>query len=149
MSNRNSSLDTLVELAREHRDGAAKLLGELRSSHQRSHQQLDSLLHYRDEYRRQFEAAMANGISMAALQNYQRFMRSLDQAIDHQHQQVTRSEGRVEKGVTDWQRQQQRVNAYDVLATRRLEEERLASNRREQRQTDEFASRASAAMGGF
>ena len=82
------------------------------------------------------------GMSIATLQNYQRFIASLEHAIEQQRGAVNQSERRIEHGNDDWRTRQKRLNSYDVLAVRRREAAQKAEARREQRQTDEFASRA-------
>lgn len=144
-----SSLETLIELAEGDRDSAAKLLGQLRNAHQQNHSQLEMLVEYRNDYRTRLEAAMQKGLTMAALQNYQRFLASLDRAISHQRGQLDNSQGRVQRGVSNWQQQQKRVNSYDVLLHRRRQEAEQRKSRLEQRQNDEFASRTRSALGGF
>ncbi|WP_299261701.1 flagellar export protein FliJ [uncultured Kushneria sp.] len=148
MSN-HSSLEMLIELAEGDRDAAAKLLGQLRSAHQQSHTQLEMLSDYRNDYLRRFEQAMQRGLTMASIQNYQRFLSSLDRAIEHQRQQVDQQQGRITRGMTNWQQQQKRVNSYDVLISRRRQEAEHRMNKLEQRQSDEYASRATSALGGF
>lgn len=144
-----SSLETLIELAEGDRDSAARLLGQLRNTHQQNRSQLEMLIEYRNDYRARLDSAMQNGLTMASLQNYQRFLASLDRAIEHQRGQLDNSQGRVQRGVTQWQKQQQKVNSYDVLLHRRRQEAEQRVNRLEQRQNDEFASRARSALGGL
>ncbi|MFC0267305.1 flagellar export protein FliJ [Kushneria aurantia] len=144
-----SSLETLIELAEGDRDSAAKLLGELRSARQKENSQLELLLQYREDYRSRFEAAMQRGITIAAMQNYQRFLASLDNAIKHQRNQLNHSDGRVQRGEDNWRQQQKKVNSYDALRSRRHQEANKRARRLEQQQNDEFASRASSALDGL
>ncbi len=144
-----SSLDMLIDLATDNRDDAAVALGQLRTAHHRSEAQLEALIAYRAEYQRSFDEAMTLGMSIASLHNYQRFIASLENAIDHQRQALSSSQNRVEGGKSNWQSQQRRLQSYDVLAVRRREAADKVEARREQNQSDEYASRAVSALGGF
>ena len=139
---KTSALDTLINLATDDRDAAAVALGRLRQDHQQTEQKLEALLGYHAEYQRRLDEAMSMGMSIATLQNYQRFIASLEHAIEQQRGAVNQSERRIEHGHDDWRTRQKRLNSYDVLAVRRREAAQKAEARREQRQTDEFASRA-------
>ncbi|GAB3671518.1 flagellar export protein FliJ [Salinisphaera aquimarina] len=140
----SKALDTLLELATDQRDAAAVALGKLNNAHQHSKQQLDALVTYREEYRRQLEASMAEGLSVASLDNYRRFLASLDAAIAHQCQSLDHSEQRVAGGKTQWQARQRRLQSYDVLATRRRDSAARAEAKSEQQTNDEYASRLGA-----
>ena len=139
---RTSSIDTLIDLAKDHRDEAAKALGVLNNAHQLSQQQLDALIRYRQEYREQLDQAMNTGVSMARLDNFQRFLTTLDLAIAQQTQAVSTNERRVDSGKRHWQSQHQRYRSFDVLAQRRRDSEMARENRREQQDTDEHAGRS-------
>lgn len=139
---RTDTLDTLIDLATDDRDAAAAALGRLQQDHRASQQKLEALLTYRSEYQRRFDAALADGMSMHTLQNYQRFVASLEQAIETQRRALDQSERRVEGGNDQWRSRQRRLQSFDVLATRRREAAARAEARRDQLQTDEFASRA-------
>lgn len=145
----SSSLDMLIDLATDDRDAAATVLGQLRTAHQQSEQQLEALTTYRREYQRRFNDAMALGMSMAALHNYQRFVAALDRAIAQQRQVLSSSENQVDDGKSHWQSRQRRLKSFDVLAVRRREAAGKAEARREQHQNDEYASRATSALSGF
>ncbi|MCM5703713.1 flagellar export protein FliJ [Larsenimonas salina] len=147
MGSHSSALDTLIDLATNNRDSAAQHLGKLRQTKQSSQEQLDTLLQYRDEYRQKLDDAMKRGMSMNELQNYQRFIASLDQAIAQQENALENCDQRVNQGVKHWQQQQQRLNSFDALATRRNEERELVAKKYEQRLSDEFASRAVSSFG--
>lgn len=144
-----SSLNTLIGLATQERDSATTMLGELRTAQTQCEQQLNELLTYRDEYQRRFDDAMAAGISMATLQNYQRFVASLDKAIEQQRGAVTSSEDSVEVGKNNWQSKQRRLKSFDTLALRRHQIAERREAKREQLQTDEYASRASSRLSGL
>lgn len=140
MSRDRTSLDTLVELAREARDQAGQTLaGEQRTSSQVS-QQLDALHRYRQEYADKLNAAMRNGIDPATMRNYQQFLASLDDALVRARQALAAQQQRVERTRQHWQQQQQRLSSYDTLAERREAVRRRDAQRREQHASDDLVN---------
>lgn len=146
---KRTSLDVLIDLATDQRDAATTALGQLRVAHQQSEQQLEALLAYRSEYQRQLDTALGRGMSMTTLNNYQRFVTSLDQAIEQQRGVLATSQDQVNDGKSHWQHRQRRLKSFDALALRRRESAQHKEARREQRQTDEYASRAQSTLSGF
>ncbi|MDT8879202.1 flagellar export protein FliJ [Halomonas saccharevitans] len=140
MSRDHSSLDTLVELAREARDQAGQTLaGEQRTSSQ-VRQQLDSLHRYRQEYADKLNAAMRDGIDPATMRNYQQFLASLDDALMRARQALAAQQQKVERTRQHWQQQQQRLSSYDTLAERREAVRRRDEQRREQHVSDDLVN---------
>ncbi|SFT55806.1 flagellar export protein FliJ [Halomonas saccharevitans] len=140
MSRDRTSLDTLVELAREARDQAGQTLaGEQRTSSQVS-QQLDSLHRYRQEYAEKLNAAVRDGIDPATMRNYQQFLASLDDALGRARQALAAQQQRVERTRQHWQQQQQRLSSYDTLAERREAVRRRDEQRREQHVSDDLVN---------
>ncbi|MHB0775313.1 flagellar export protein FliJ [Halomonas sp. WWR20] len=135
-------LDTLRDLTREARDQATQELGRLRRAHQEAQARLEQLQQYRHEYRQKLQHSMQGGIDPASWHNYQQFLVSLDQAIDRQRQQLGDQARRVDHGLGNWQGQQRKLNAYDILAERREQASQRHATRLEQRQFDEIAARS-------
>lgn len=137
-------LDTLIGLAKESTDEAARLLGRLNAERNHAEQQLDMLQDYRQDYLQRLQTAMQSGMSAADCHNYQRFIATLDDAISQQLNVLRQADTHLAQGRVHWQQQQRRLNSFDALAAR----ERLASavreTRRDQRASDEFAARMSA-----
>jgi flagellar FliJ protein len=69
-------------------------------------------------------------------------MQRLTMAIDQQQRVVVHAQGRVERLLQLLREQEMRVASVRKLLERRLQELRLVADRREQKQTDEFAARA-------
>lgn len=138
--NRPTPLDTLTGLAREARDHAARLLAGERRNQQQLSRQAETLHHYRDEYRQRMQQVMAEGVDMGTLGNYQRFLASLDNAIEQIQAAMGNQQRKVDQCRQQWQGQQQRLSAYDTLSARRLAAGRRDELRREQHQNDEFGN---------
>ena len=140
MSQTNTPLDTLIELARDARDQAGQsLAGEQRTSSQVS-QQLESLHRYRQEYAEKLNAAMRDGIDPATMRNYQQFLASLDDALVRAREALAAQQQRVERTRQHWQQQQQRLSSYDTLAERREVARRRDEQRREQHASDDLVN---------
>ncbi|WP_458524991.1 flagellar export protein FliJ [Onishia taeanensis] len=133
-------LDTLTELAKEARDAAGQTLANERRSQQQASTQLDTLRRYRLEYATRLQDAMRKGIDPASLHNYQRFLASLDDAIERARAAVDDHAQRVEGCQQHWRQEQQRLSSYDTLASRRQQATRRVEQRQEQRHNDEMSN---------
>lgn len=133
-------LDNLTELAREARDQAGqRLAGERRTAAQIV-EQLESLQRYRQEYACKLQAAMREGIDPASMHNYQRFLASLDDALERARQALAAQQQRVDQSQRHWQQEQRKLSSYDTLAERRAKAQRQAEQRREQRANDDLVN---------
>jgi len=89
----NSALETLIELATNQTDEAAKRLGRAVRACEDTEQKLVLLLQYRDDYEAKFKTGLSNGISAAGYRNFQLFLDKLDTAIAGQQQIVEDASG--------------------------------------------------------
>jgi len=137
----SSPMITLCSLAQKALDQATLSLGQARRSHTQAQQQLSMLLNYQLEYRQRLNVTMSDGIAANTWQNYQQFITTLEEAITHHQKQLAQWDMRVKEAVVQWQDKQQRLNAYQTLQQRACDRELLEENRRDQKQTDEFAQR--------
>ena len=78
----SSPMSTLRDLAQQDVDDATTALGKSRQAYLHAEQQLSMLLNYQDEYRQKLNQGMSGGMDASRWQNYQQFIRTLDQAID-------------------------------------------------------------------
>lgn len=145
MSN-DRSLNPLLALlaqAEKERDDALANVQRASAAHQAAQGQADQLVNYRGEYESRFQNQFsAGGSSIAILQCYQGFGNRLGDAITQQNHVANRAELQVEKARAFLREQEMRVASVRKLIERRVQELRLASDRREQKQSDEFAARA-------
>jgi flagellar FliJ protein len=138
----SSALDTLIELATQQTDEAAKRLGRAIRTGEEAEQKLQLLLQYRDDYMDRFHASLQAGLSAAGYRNFQLFLDKLDEAIKGQQRVVQDTQQRVKNERGAWQDSERKRISYDTLADRALKVSQLKEARREQKQTDEFAARA-------
>lgn len=145
MSSNNPSLDPLMALlnqAERERDEALSAMQRANEAHLAALAQADQLLAYRGEYEARFRDQFSRKSSIDILQCYQGFSTRLGQAIDQQQQIASHAAVRLEQSREGLRDQEMRVASVRKLLERRLHELRQVAERRDQKQTDEFASRA-------
>jgi len=137
----DSPLNTLLELARESADEAARALGHCNRQREDAARQLTMLHDYRQDYLEKLQAAMQAGLPATDCRNYQRFITTLDAAIAQQTQVLSEADQQLAAGRGHWRATQRKVNAFTTLQTRAQAAYRQVLARREQRASDEFAAR--------
>lgn len=136
-----SALDTLIDLASGASDEAARRLGVALATVQDTEQKLALLVQYRDDYAARFSQNLTTGLTAQGYRNFRSFMDKLDDAIAGQQQIVTESQRRAAQAKTDWQATERKRLSYNTLADRAEQQRQQAENRRDQKQTDEAATR--------
>lgn len=137
----NSALETLIELATNQTDEAAKRLGRAVRACEDTEQKLALLMQYRDDYEARLRAGMAAGISAAGYRNFQLFLEKLDTAITGQQQIVDDARKRIVTERSAWQSSERKRMSYDTLATRAQQAQERKELKRDQKLMDEFATR--------
>ncbi|WP_050462255.1 flagellar export protein FliJ [Herbaspirillum autotrophicum] len=138
-----SALDTLIELATKETDEATKRLGRAVRTHDEAQQKLGILEQYRDDYAVRFQNGLTAGLTAMSYRNFQLFIEKIDSAITGQQDVVRSSQQRVAEARAAWQACERKRMSYGTLATRARQTEQLRESRRDQKQTDEHASRIS------
>jgi len=141
----NPSLDPLMALlgqAERERDDALAAMQRTNEAHLAAQSQADQLVAYRVEYEGRFREQFSRKSSIDILQCYQGFSARLGQAIEQQKQIAAHAALRLEQAREAVRDQEMRVASVRKLLERRLHELRQVAERRDQKQTDEFASRA-------
>ncbi|MBY4898487.1 flagellar export protein FliJ [Cupriavidus sp. AU9028] len=138
---KTSPLTTLVDLAQNDTDAAARELGRLQGLRTQAEQQLKALTQYREEYRGRMQTMMQTGMQSARWHDFSQFLDSLDAAIRHQTDALAKAESQLLAGRANWQKQKRRLNSFDTLVARAEAREQVITARREQRANDEYAAR--------
>ncbi|MGY8525671.1 flagellar export protein FliJ [Paracidovorax citrulli] len=138
---KTTPLTTLVDLAQNDTDAAARELGRLQGLRTQAEQQLKALTQYREEYRGRMQTMMQTGMQSARWHDFSQFLDSLDAAIRHQTDALAKAESQLLAGRANWQKQKQRLNSFDTLVARAEAREQVVAARREQRANDEYAAR--------
>jgi len=106
-----------------------------------SENKLQELSGYRDDYTKGFAKRAGGGMGARDLVDYQAFMSRLNEAIKQQLQEVQRARIECDNQRKRWQEAAQRAKALGNVITRWHQEERHATERREQRDADERGQR--------
>lgn len=137
----SSAIHTLIELATQETDDAAKRLGRAVRAAEETEQKLALLLQYREDYAARFQASMAAGLSATGYRNFQLFIDKLDSAIAGQQEVVRAAQFRVTQERSAWQASERKRMSYGTLATRAQQEQQKQEAKRDQKQSDEHAAR--------
>ncbi|HVL75517.1 MAG TPA: flagellar export protein FliJ [Noviherbaspirillum sp.] len=139
---KHSALDTLIELATNQTEEAARRLGTAIKQCADNEQRLAMLLQYRDEYETRLRQGMTAGISASGYRNFQLFLEKLDAAIRGQEQIVQTARHRITAERGAWQSSERTRVSYDTLAARAQQTALARQNKQDQKLTDELATRA-------
>ena len=138
----SSVLDTLQQLASKDVDEAATRLATANERLKRARDQLALLQGYRQDYLDKLARQLAAGLDAQAYQNFQRFMRMLDQAIAGQQEVVRAAEQHADLGLQSWRQSHKKKRSYEVLSDRSQEKVRRVELKKEQKLMDEHAMRS-------
>lgn len=138
----NSALSTLIELAENEVENAAKNLGRMIKARDDANEQLNLLNQYRSDYELRFQSNATQGLNVTQFTNFQAFIVKLDQAVDGQKKLIQDAEYRIEIAKKNWQECEKKRLSYKTLIDRNAASELKKENKRDQKQTDERATRA-------
>lgn len=136
-----SALNTLIELAQNEVENAAKYLGQTIKAKDDAIEQLGLLTQYRADYETRLQNNAQKGLSVTQFANFQGFIAKLDQAIEGQKKLVIDAEYKVDKAKKNWQACEKKRLSYQTLINRNIATELKKENKRDQKQTDERATR--------
>ncbi len=143
MSRQHFPIKTLIELAQEEIDAAAKKAGPGPApTRTDGENQLNTLIKYRDDYYAQLHAVRAGrdaGGQLAQFPGVHRHARRRDRTAARRV--FAAANARVEAAKPEWRRQKQKLGSYEVLQARGEAAEAKKAARGEQRETDEYAAR--------
>jgi flagellar FliJ protein len=134
-------IETLIDLTVIESDAAAKRLGNAVRTSEESQEKNALLVNYRQEYIERLQATLACGLSMQQHKNYQEFIRGLDRAIVQQSQICLIDQGKVQAQKNLWQQSERKRLSYTTLSNRAISLAKKMDDKREQKNTDEFAAR--------
>ena len=138
----SSPLPMLIELAQKEADEAARKLSAMLALQQQSEQKFNLLLSYRNEYQQRLTTNVQQGIATATLQNFDLFLKKLSDAIEQQRNELNHWKTSVNTAQALWQQAQRKLRSFGILEQRRQHQLTHQGNRLLQKQTDEFAARA-------
>jgi flagellar FliJ protein len=136
-------LNRLLELARIARDTAATRLARLEQQTRQAREHLQTLAGYADDYATRLQARVGDELDPAAQSNRRAFMARLQLALQTQQREVDAREQAAATARGEVAGCQRKLKSLETLIERRAQEEMQRTSRREQRNTDEAAQRAS------
>lgn len=125
-----------VELATEALARAMKAASEAQSKY-------DLLIEYRQGYFNNLNQSLATGVNAETYQNFHNFIKKLDQAISGQQDIVASATQQVNVHREIWQESQRKKLSYAVLIDRSDKRTHKVEQKKDQKMTDEFATRIS------
>ncbi|CAN0624090.1 flagellar FliJ protein [Burkholderia multivorans] len=134
-------MQILLDRANEDLDAATKQLGVAQRERTDAVNQLDALLHYRDEYHARFAQTAQSGMPAGDWRNFQAFIDTLDAAIAQQRRVLAAAEARIDEARPHWQQKKRTVGSYEILQARGVTQEARRTAKREQREADEHAAK--------
>jgi len=140
-----NTFDTLIELSQTKSDNAAVRLAKVMAQLGESEQKSKMLQGYRNDYRTRLDEAARRGASAADLANFRAFIAKLDEAVNQQANEEAFWREQSERARKEWQLEQKQLQSFTTIATRRRTQMERAENRRDQKNMDEFAARATGA----
>lgn len=133
-------LDPVIEIARKRTESALVKLGESNALLQQEQNQLNDLMHYRDDYLAQFRRDDPLVMSAKKALELRGFLAQLDQAINAQQLQVNQSRSLVARQQQNWLQARNKEQALDTLMAKYQANEQHQQQRREQRDNDEHTT---------
>jgi flagellar protein FliJ len=134
-------LMSLLEQNRAERDTARAEHQRVLRAAQAAQAQAEQLVGYRREYAERFGTSFQRSGALELMQCYQGFMTRLDDAVNQQQRLAVQAGERVAAAHAELLAAEMRMASVNKLIERRRAEALLALDKREQKATDEFASR--------
>lgn len=132
----------LKRFAEQQRDRCARRLCDAMRLAQDAQKKLALLAGYRDDYLHRMGSASRDGIHSERLRVYRTFIANLERAVEQQDRAVAAARRDVELAQAAWAAQQRTVDSYQALAERQEAALAVRERREQQKQQDEFATRA-------
>jgi flagellar FliJ protein len=135
-------LMALLAQAERERDDTLAHSQRLDAAHRAAQAQADQLLDYRRDYEQRWGGHFSRQAKVELLHCYQGFIDRLSQAIEQQARAAGHAGEQAGVARAALREAELRVASVRRLIERRVGEMQLRNDRREQKQTDEFAARA-------
>ena len=135
-------LTILLDQNQRQRDAALAEHLRARAASEAADAQAEQLVTYRREYEQRWSAQFCREGKIELVRCYQNFMERLTQAIDQQARIAEHAAQQLEHALVVLQASELRCASVRKLIERRTLEQRLAAERLDQKQSDEFAARA-------
>jgi flagellar FliJ protein len=135
-------LMALLAQTEKERDQALLHSQRLAATHRSAQSQAEQLAVYRSDYEKRWSEQFGRAGRIELLRCYQGFVERLTQALEQQERIAGDAAAQAERAAAALQEFEIRVASVRKLIERRVHEVQRKLNLREQKQSDEFASRA-------
>ncbi len=132
-----ASLNLLIDLKKDETNKVVKQLQQYQAERRNADTQLSTLLVYREDYTERLQKATENGVTAANYHNFRQFIITLDEAILQQNRVVAQIDTKIEQSQQQWYAEKRRLNSYEALQTRHMQQQIKQENRAEQIASDE------------
>lgn len=135
-----NALQVAIEVAQRQRDGARQALLDLQRIAQAGQAQLDQLRQYAQETEQRWGMRAGAAVQPEVMHHHYQFMARLEHTMGLQADIVQAQGQRVAQARQVLMQAELRVQSLQKVLQRKQQEQALAQQRREQKQTDERAS---------
>ena len=135
----HKAFEVAIDLAARQRDAARHAVVRLRGQGRNAQLQLDQLASYAAETRQRWGAREGATLLPEVLRHQRQFLQRLEQTMDIQRGVVRELGLRIDRAVAQLAAAEARLESLRHVLQRRLREDALRQQRREQKETDELA----------
>lgn len=143
---RSKRMTPVARIADNKERDAAKVFGKSQQNLKDHEDRLEELARYRDEYNARFLESGSNGLEAQKAHAYRIFLNRLSDAIVHQREIVRQFTEELIKRKENWMHKRSRAKALEKVVERYQAQEEKEAERREQKESDESASRTTSVL---
>ncbi len=134
-------LAAVQDLARFREEEAGRMVALAAARLAEGRQKSEVLREYREQYARQLVSTAGGGVDAARIRDTLAFIARIDQALEQQLLEIERLETNWQATVAEWNERTRELKTYGVLEQRHIDRLAVRERRREQRITDDWATR--------
>ncbi len=137
---RSKRMQSIVNIASNEEDVAAKGLAEAINNLDRQGVALQELISFREDYSRKFHKTV--NTNALAIQQFHHFVSQLNQGIEHQQKILLQAEDAIEEQRQLWIERHNRTRALNKVVENYVRQEHESEEKLEQKLLDEYAMRS-------
>ena len=141
MSSSKTVLKTLLDLANNELESAVESMVKAKKALDEEQEKGSMLRGYRQDYIDNLVKQLEKGLGKETHNNYQNFLKKLDQAISGQAEVIVSAEYQLTKARKVWHEAQHKKLSYKVLLKRKSKKEHHTALKLDQKMMDEYAMR--------
>ena len=141
MSSSKTVLKTLLDLANNDLESAIESMAKVKKALDEEKEKGNMLHGYRQDYVDNLTKQLKKGLGKETHNNYQNFLKKLEQAISGQAEVIVSTEYQFTKARKVWQEAQRKKLSYEVLLKRKSKKEHHIALKLDQKMMDEYAMR--------